>query len=116
MSSSPLTPLVNAFDLTTDWQVLYQVPTTALRTGIDASTFNNYTTGNVTYSVRIVQEGVGGVLNALIIDKTIRAGESDLSPAIIGQSILKSGVIEAKCSANSSVSVNITGTVMNDDL
>ena len=115
MSSSPLSPLVNAFDLTTAWQVLYQVPTTALRTGIDASTFNNYSASNVTYSVRLVQDGVGGVLNELITDKTIRAMASDLSPAIIGQSILKDGVIEAKCSVNGSVSVNITGTVINDD-
>jgi len=116
MSSSPLTPIVVAFDLTTTYQPIYQVPATALRTGIDASTFNNYSESKVTYSVRIVQEGVGGVLNELITDNPIRSISSDLSPAIIGQSILKGGVIEAKCSANNSVSVNVTGTVINDDI
>ena len=115
MSSSPLTPLVNAFDLTTAWLPLYQVPLTALRTGIDAATFNNYSGTNVTYSVRIVQTGVGGTLNELITDKTIRAFASDLSPAIIGQAVIINGVIEAKCSVNSAVSVNMTGTVINND-
>ena len=112
MASAPLTSLVTAFDLTDAWQPLYQTPTTALRTGIDAVTFNNYSADNVTYSVRIVQEGIGGVLNELITNKTIRAVSSDLSPAIIGQTILTGGVIEAKCSVNSSVSVTITGTVI----
>jgi hypothetical protein len=116
MSSSPLSPLVSEFDLTTSWQVLYQVPSTALRTGLDAIVFNNYSGANVTYSFRLVQSGGGGgSLSELITDKPIRAFSSDLSPAVIGQSILKAGVIEAKCSANSSVSVNITGTVINDD-
>ena len=116
MSSSPLTPLVNEFDLTTSYQVLYQVPSTALRTGLDAIVFNNYSVDNVTYSFRLVQlGGAGGSLSELITDKTIRASSSDLSPAVIGQSVLKGGTIEAKCSANNSVSVNITGTVINDD-
>ena len=116
MSSSPLSALVNEFDLTTAWQTLYQVPSTALRTGIDAAVFNNYSGANVTYSFRLVQNGgAGGLLSELITDKTIRALSSDLSPAIIGQSILVGGVIQAKCSANSSVAVNITGTVINDD-
>ena len=116
MSSSPLTPLVNEFDLTTSWQVLYQVPSTALRTGLDAVVFNNYSAANVTYSFRLIQDGgAGSSLSELITDKPIRASSSDLSPAVIGQSILKAGTIEAKCSADSSVSVNITGTVINDD-
>ena len=115
MSSSPLSPLVNAFDLTTSWQVLYQVPSTALRTGIDAVVFNNYSNTNVTYSFRVIQSGVGDSLTEIITDKTIRAFNSDLAPAAIGQSILQGGVIEAKCSASNSVSVNITGTVINDD-
>ena len=115
MSSSPLTPIVKAFDLTTAYQVLFQAPTTSLRVAFDAAVFNNYTGTNVTYSVRITQEGVSTVLNEVITDKTVRAMSSDLAPAIIGQAILTGGTIEAKASVNSSVSASITATIINND-
>ena len=112
MASSPLTPIVSGFDLTTAWQPLYQVPTTALRVGIDAAVFNNYSSSNITYSVRIAQDAVGGQLDEIISDSEIRAGNNNLAPAIIGQAILSGGTIEAKASANSSVSVTITATIV----
>ena len=73
MSSSPLTPIISAFDLTDVYQVLYQAPTTSLRVAFDAAVFNNYTGTNVEYSVRLTQGGVSTVLNEVITDKTIRA-------------------------------------------
>ena len=114
MASSPLTPGAIAFDLTTAYQPIYTVPTTAIRAGIDAAVFNNYSSTKVTFSVRIVQEGVATILNEVITDKTIRALSNDLAPAIIGQAILKGGVLEAKASANASVSATVTVTTIDE--
>jgi len=111
MATTPLTPIVSAFDLTTAWQQLYTVPSDQLSAGIDAAVFNNYSSLNVTYSVRIVQSGTATTLNELISDKTIRANKNDLAPSIIGQAIQVGGTIEAKASANSSVSVAMTATL-----
>ena len=109
MASRPLTSAFSAFDLTTDWQTIYSAEDDVLRAGIDAVVFNNYTSSNRQFSVRIVQDGVATVLNELITDKNIRAGANDLSPAIIGQTIVKGGVLQAKADSNDSVSA--TGTV-----
>ena len=109
MASRPLTSAFSAFNLTTAWQTLYTADGDVLRAGIDAVVFNNYTSLNHQFSVRIVQAGVGGILNELITDKDIRAGANDLSPSIIGQAIVKGGVLQAKASSNNSVSA--TGTV-----
>lgn len=110
MASTPLTPIVSAFDLTTDWLTLYTVIAPLNRVGIDAAVFNNYSSNNVQFSVRIVQGGVASSLNEMITDKNIRAEGNDLAPAIIGQAISVGGIIEAKATVNSAVSVNITAT------
>ena len=110
MASTPLTPIVSAFDLTTAWSILYTVEPPINRIGIDAAVFNNYSSGNVEFSVRIVQNGVATSLNEFITDKNIRSEGSDLAPAIIGQAVLLGGTIEAKASANISIGVNITAT------
>jgi hypothetical protein len=112
MASSPLTPIVSGFDLTTDWQVLYQVPAKALRAGVDAAVFNNYSASTVEYSVRLSQDASGGQLDEIISNSQIRAGQNNLAPAMIGQAVLTGGTIEAKASANSSVSVTITATIV----
>jgi hypothetical protein len=109
MASRPLTSAFSAIDLTTDWQTLYLSEGDVIRAGIDAVVFNNYTSSNVTFSVRIVQAGTATVLNELITDKDIRAESNDLSPAIIGQTIVAGGTLQAKASANNSISA--TGTV-----
>lgn len=114
MASSPLTPGAIAFDLTTVYQPIYTVPATAIRAGIDAAVFNNYSSSKVTYSVRIVQGGVATVLNEVITDKTIRATSNDLAPAIIGQAITKGGTLEAKASVDSSVSATVTVTTIDE--
>ncbi len=112
MASSPLTPIVSGFDLTTDWQELYIVPDDALRIGVDAAVFNNYSVSNVTYSVRLAQDAIGAQLDEIISDTEIRAGQNNLAPAMIGQAVLTGGTIEAKASASSSVSVTITATIV----
>ena len=112
MASSPLTPIVSGFDLTTDWQALYQVPTTVLRAGIDAAVFNNYSINNVEYSVRLTQDTTGSQLDEIISNSPIRAGQNNLAPAMIGQAMVSGGTIEAKASANSSVSVTLTATIV----
>lgn len=112
MASSPLTPITSGFSLTTDWQVLYQVPTTALRAGIDAAVFNNYSGATADYSVRLTQDASGGQLDEIISNTQVRAGQNNLAPAMIGQAVLSGGTIEAKASANSSVSVTITATIV----
>ena len=110
MASTPLTPIVSAFDLTTSWETIYQVSDSLSRIGIDAAVFNNYTASNVSYSVRIVQTGAAGVLSEIITEKTIRAQGNDLASALIGQSVISGGIIQAKANVNSSVSASITAT------
>ena len=110
MASTPLLPLVNAFDLTTVFQTLFTVSAGIDFTGVDAVVFNNYSAANVEISVRIVQSGTSTVLNEVITDKVIRSKESFLAPSLIGQSIQSGGKIEAKASVISSINVNITGT------
>lgn len=112
MSSLPLTPIVSGFDLTTDWQALYQVPSDVLRVGIDAAVFNNYSISNVDYSVRLTQDVSGSQLDEVISNSPIRAGQNNLAPAMIGQAVLSGGTIEAKASVNNSVSVALTATIV----
>ena len=112
MATTPLTPIVQAFDLTTSYQTIYTVTSPTNRIGIDSAVFNNYSAANVTYSVRLIQSGTGTSLNDVITDKTIRAYKNDLAPAIIGQALTIGGVIRAKASANSSVSCDITATLI----
>ena len=109
MASRPLTSAFSAFDLTTDWLTLYTPSGDALRSGVDALVFNNYTSTNQTFSVRIVESGTATILNELITDKKIRAFSNDLAPSVIGQAIVSGGVLQAKASTNSSISA--IGTV-----
>lgn len=110
MASSPLSPIVSGFNLTTVYQEVYLVPSGTNRIGIDAAVFNNYSASNVTYSVRLVQSGASDQLDEIITDAPIRAGQNNLAPAMIGQAVMQGGKIEAKASANSSVSLTITAT------
>lgn len=112
MATTPLTPIVSAFDLTTSWQTLYTVTSPTNRIGIDAAVFNNYSVNNEQFSVRLVQSGTSGILNEIITDKDIRAESNDLSPAMIGQALQLGGKIEAKASANNAISVQITATLI----
>ncbi len=113
MATNPLVPLVSAFDVTTSFSTAYTVPAGKIRVGIDAVVFNNYSNNSVTFSVRLVQVtdvGSETVLNEVISDKDIRSSDNDLAPAMIGQSLATNGQIQVKASANSAVSLTITGT------
>ena len=112
MATSPLQPIVKAFDLTTSYQNVYTVPSDKLGIGIDAVVFNNYSSSNITYSVRLVQTGTATVLNEIITESSIRAKDNNLAPAMIGQALIKGGIIQAKASANTSVSLDITATII----
>jgi hypothetical protein len=112
MATTPLTPIVSGVDLTTAWQTIYTVSTADDRVGIDAVVFNNYSASTSSFSVRLVQAGTPTVLNEVITDKDIRNGRNDLAPAMIGQSVKKGGLIQAKASANNSINANITATVI----
>lgn len=107
MASKPIVSAFSAFDLTTDWQELYKVD--ALRAGIDALVFNNYTASNASFSLRIVQAGTPTSLNEIITDVSIKGFSNNLASAAIGQAIIQGGVLQAKASANNSISA--TGTV-----
>jgi hypothetical protein len=113
MASSPLTPIVSGFPLTTAWQVLYTLGTPNLRLGIDAAVFNNYSTNNVEYSVRLSQDGTGEQVDEVISNSKIRASGNSLATGMIGQAIGLGGTIEAKASANNSIAVAITATIVN---
>ncbi len=113
MATTPLTPIVSAFDLTVNWQDLFEVPTNVINLGIDAAVFNNYSAGSTEFSVRLVQSGTATNLNEIITNEPIRAGGNDLAPSMIGQALVSGGVIQAKANANNSVSVvNITATLI----
>jgi hypothetical protein len=113
MASSPLTPIVSGFQLTTAWQVLYTVPSGVLRLGIDAAVFNNYSVNNVEYSVRLSQDASGEQVDEVISNSKVRASGNSLGPAMIGQAVTSGGTIEAKASANNSIAVAITATIVN---
>lgn len=110
MAINPLKPVVNNIFLTTSFVDIYTVSQTVNRFGIDAACFNNTSSSNVTYTVRIVQSGSGDLEDELITEKTIRAKDNDLATGIIGQSLVAGGIIQAKASVNGVVSVSITGT------
>ena len=110
MASNPLINAVSGFDLTTDFLDLYEVSSGKLRAGIDAATFNNYSSANVTITIRLVQTGDGDIFDELVTEETIRAGKNFLAPAIIGQALVFGGKIQVKVSANNSVNANITVT------
>jgi len=110
MASNPLVIAASGVDLTTAFQDVYLVPSDKARAGIDAATFNNYSSSNVTITIRLVQSGADDVFDELVTAETIRAGKSYLAPSIIGQSLQTGGIIKVKVSANSSVNANITVT------
>ena len=112
MATTPLTPIVFNKGLTTDWTQLYEVPTGKKGVGIDAVVLNNYTTTSQTYSVRLIQAGIPGDLNEIITEVNIRAKNNNLAPAMIGQALVTGGIIQAKASANNSVNINITATII----
>lgn len=110
MASSPLIVAANGVDLTTAFQDLYLVPSDKSRAGIDAATFNNYSSANVTITIRLIQSGTSDIFDELVTAETIRAGKSYLASPIIGQALITGGIISVKVSANNSVNANITVT------
>ena len=112
MATSPLKPIVFNQGLTTEWTTLYTAPSDKQGIGIDAVVFNNYTENSQTFSIRLVQTGTPSELNEIITDSNLRAKSNSLAPAMIGQALLKGGTIQAKASANNSINVNITATIV----
>lgn len=112
MATTPLQPIVFNKSLTTDWVTLYTVPETKKGAGIDAVVLNNYTMTSQSYSIRLVQTGTPGDLNEVISEVSIRAKDNNLAPAMIGQALVKGGIIQAKASANDSININITATII----
>lgn len=110
MASKPLTPIGTGFDLTTNFQTIYDVPNDALRAGVDAVVFNNYSTSKVLITIRISQSSTADQFDEIVTEKPIRAKENYLAPSLIGQAIFRGGIIEAKVSANNSVNGKLTVT------
>ena len=110
MANNPLRVLASGIDLTTSFQDLYVVPTDKSRTGIDAATFNNYSSNNVTITIRLIQSGDGDIFDEIVTEETIRAGKNYLAPGLIGQAITTGGKIQALVSADDAINANITGT------
>jgi hypothetical protein len=112
MASTPSVPIVSGSDLTTSWVKLYTVPAANNRIVIDAAVFNNYSSSNVTVSIRIAQGATADTFDETATEQKVRAQDNFLAPSIIGQAIGTSGTIWAKASANSSVNANITATLI----
>jgi len=113
MATTPLQPIVSGGSLTTSFQDIYTVPTSLDGIGIDSAVFNNYTSTTANYTVRLIQSGASTELNEIITSKDIRAFRNDLAPSMIGQALSPGGIIQAKASANNSINVNITATLVN---
>jgi len=114
MATTPLTPIVSAFDLTTVFQDLFTVKENQKGIGIDAVVFNNYSANSQTFTVRLIESGTSTVLNEIITEVPIRKKGNNLAPAMIGQALSTGGIIQAKASANNSINVNITATVVDN--
>lgn len=110
MASIPLIPGGSGLDLTTSFTDMYVVPSSRSRAGLDAIVFNNYSTSNVTISLRLVQAGAGDIFDEVVTDLIIKAGRNYLAPSIIGQALTAGGKLQAKVSANNSVNGQITVT------
>ena len=113
MATTPLQPIVFGGNLTTAFQNIYIVPTSLDGIGIDSAVFNNYSSSTENYTVRLIQAGSSTELNEIITKKDIRASRNDLAPAMIGQALVKGGIIQAKASADNAINVNITATLIN---
>lgn len=114
MATTPLQPIVSGGNLTTSFQNIYTVPTDLDGIGIDSAVFNNYSSKSENYTVRLIQSGASTELNEIITQKNIRKLSNDLAPAMIGQALVKGGIIQAKASANDAINVNITATLINN--
>jgi len=112
MATQPLVPAVTQGNLTTAYQVVYTVPSTVERAGVDAVVFNNYSGLKAKFSVRIVQSGAGDVLSEVITDKEIRAGFNDLAPAMIGQALNSGAEIQVKSDKNNAINMTMTVTTI----
>lgn len=110
MAINPAVPIVQDFELTTDWQNIYTCSSPVSRVVLEAAAFTSISASNVTYSIRIVQSGTPGDKDLMINDRTIRAKQTDLGVAIIGHAVQNGGIIQAKASANSSVFAHMAAT------
>lgn len=112
MATTPLQSIVSAVSLTTAWDDIYIVPASKKGIGIDAVVLNNYTATSQSFSIRLLQSGVSTELNEIITEANIRAKDNNLSPAMIGQALMTGGIIQAKASANDSINIQITATII----
>lgn len=112
MATTPLQPIVFGGNLTTSFQDIYIVPDSLDGIGIDSAVFNNYSSDTENYTVRLIQSGLSTELNEIITQKSVRKLSNDLAPAMIGQALMKGGIIQAKASANNAINVNITATLI----
>ena len=112
MATSPLQPIVSGVNLTTSWVNIYTVPANKKGIGIDAVVLNNYTVTSQSFCIRLLQAGVSTELNEIITEVNIRAKDNNLAPAMIGQALVTGGIIYAKASANNSINIQITATII----
>lgn len=110
MASNPLTPVGEGFDLTTVFQEIFTPDEGADRAGIDAIVFNNYSSNNVTITIRLSQTSATDIFDEVVTEKTIRSKDNFLAPGLIGQSILFGGSLQVKVSANGAVNGKLTVT------
>ena len=112
MATNPLIAAVTRGNLTTAYQTVYTVPSSVDRAGIDAVVFNNYSTVTASFSVRLVQSGVGDDLNEIVTIKAIRAGFNDLAPSMIGQSLIPGAQVQVKADINDAINMTMTITTI----
>lgn len=111
MATNPGIPLFAGYSLNTGFSSVYIVPDNVSRVIIDAAVINNYSSSNITYSVRYSQIGTPTQeFNEIITNRDLRAGDNDGMALLIGQAIKSGGRIQVQVSALNSANLQMTGT------
>ena len=110
MAITPSKPIVTAFRLTTAWQNVYEVGTSFSRVLLDKITVSNYSSNNVTYSVRIVEAEPSTIEGEIITDKKVKSKRADLAPELTVHALASGTKLQVKASDNDALNINITAT------
>lgn len=104
-------PLISPQQLTDATATYYT--STNVTTRIDKLSLTNTTAGAVTATIYLVPSaGTAGDSNTITWAKSIQAGETWNCPDAVGQILASGGTIQAKASANTSLTISAAGVTI----
>lgn len=105
-----LTPKPLAAGTITNVTATYYTADASVRARIDQFALCNYSASPVTFSLWLVPTGgTAGNTNILVKDRSIAAGASGRVLEAIGQWLLGGGTIQMSASANSAITITVSG-------